>query len=166
MKSKHGKDGSNNDSKAGTTASSSKSSVVRALYVRVETVDKDETETLLNYTQSPYMHRNSFDKPNAQYLQPQSDGTRSQYISPSYLSINAMQNVRRSSTSDIVDDKLPAIPSSVSQQDNRRPSTSDLLRRARERKGGPGESSKIGRSISQGGLPRGGRAGRRTSLAF
>lgn len=161
MKSKHGRDGSSG-SKSGT-ASSSKTSIAKPPYVRVETVDKDETETLLTFPQSPYaQHRGSFDRSGYQYLNTQPECSRSQTSSPSpFLSISTPPNIRRSSTSDIMDKNHP--PASA-QTDTRRPSTSDLLRRARERKGS--EGAKMGRSISQGGMPRGGRAGRRTSIAF
>lgn len=163
IKHKHGKDSGSNGSKNETT-SSSKTSIARAPYLRVETVDNDEVETLLTFSQSPYQHRGSFDRAGSQYLNAQpSDYSRSQTNSP-FLSITTPPNIRRSSTSDIIEDKKP-IPASTSQQDNRRPSTSDLLRRARERKGGA-EPNKMGRSVSQGGLPRGGRGGRRTSMAF
>lgn len=161
MKSKHGRD-SSNASKNGTT-SSSKTSITKPPYLRVETVDKDETENLLTFPQSPYaQHRGSFDKSGYLYLNTQPECSRSQTSSPSpFLSISTPPNIRRSSTSDIMDKNHPQ---SSSQTDTRRPSTSDLLRRARERKGS--EGAKIGRSISQGGMPRGGRAGRRTSIAF
>lgn len=171
MKSKHGRDGRSGVTDSGgsknETASSSRNSVVRAPYVRVETVDSGgETENLLTFSQSPYHHRGSFDRTSShsQYLNAQGDGGRSQTNSP-FLSIATPPNIRRSSTSDIIENPKKGIPTSTSQQDNRRPSTSDLLRRARERKGG--DSNKIGRSVSQGGLPRGGgRVGRRTSMAF
>lgn len=157
MKSKHGRD-SNTGSKSGT-ASSSKTSITKPPYLRVETVDADETETLLTFPQSPYaQHRGSFDKSGYQHLNTQSECSRSP--SP-FLSITTPPNIRRSSTSDIMDKNQQ--PGTSSQTDNRRPSTSDLLRRARERKGS--EGAKMGRSISQGGMPRG-RAGRRTSMAF
>lgn len=160
MKSKHGRD-SHSGSKSGT-ASSSKTSIARPPYLRVETVDPDETENLLTFPQSPYaQHRGSFDKSGYQHLHTQPDYSRSQASSPSpFLSITTPPNIRRSSTSDIIDKNHPA---SSSQTDSRRPSTSDLLRRARERKGS--EGAKMGRSVSQGGMPRG-RAGRRTSMAF
>lgn len=160
MKSKHSRD-SQSGSKNGT-ASSSKTSIARPPYLRVETVDVDETENLLTFPQSPYaQHRGSFDKSGYQYLQTQPDYSRSQASSPSpFLSISTPPNIRRSSTSDIMDKNHPG---TGSQPDSRRPSTSDLLRRARERKGS--EGAKMGRSISQGGMPRG-RAGRRTSMAF
>lgn len=172
MKSKHGRDGRSavTDGGGGSkneTASSSRNSVVRAPYVRVETVDSGgETENLLTFSQSPYHHRGSFDRTSShsQYLNAQGDAGRSQTNSP-FLSIATPPNIRRSSTSDIIENPKKGITTSTSQQDNRRPSTSDLLRRARERKGG--DSNKIGRSVSQGGLPRGGgRVGRRTSIAF
>lgn len=175
MKGKHG-GGGNKDSNgsncgknkesgggSGGTASSSKTSITKTPYVRVETVDQDETENLLTFPQSPYAHRGSFDKTNSHYLSTvqQSDYSRSQTSSP-FLCINTSPNLRRSSTSDIID-KKPIVSPNV---ESRRPSTSDLLRRARERKGGEPSSNKIGRSVSQGGLQRGGRAGRRTSIAF
>lgn len=164
-----------------TTAASSRTSIVRAPYVRVETVDYNETDQLLTFSQSPYHqsahHRGSFDRTGSQYLAAGSAAVNAASLTAdsnrhssgsSFLSIATPPNVRRSSTSDITDASKPTkgIPASASQQDNRRPSTSDLLRRARERKGGA-DSTKIGRSVSQGGLPRGGgRAGRRTSMAF
>lgn len=171
MKSKHGRDSRSAATNDGSgskneTASSSRNSVARAPYVRVETVDSGETEHLLTFSQSPYHHRGSFDRTSShsQYLNAQGDSGRSQTNSP-FLSIATPPNIRRSSTSDIIENPKKGIPTSTSQQDNRRPSTSDLLRRARERKGG--DSNKIGRSVSQGGLPRGGgRVGRRTSMAF
>lgn len=160
MKSKHGRD-SATGSKSGT-ASSSKTSISKPPYLRVETVDIDETETLLTYPQSPYaQHRGSFDRSGYQHLNPHPDYSRSQASSPSpFLSISTPPNIRRSSTSDIMDKSHPG---QQSHTDSRRPSTSDLLRRARERKDSGG--AKMGRSVSQGGMPRG-RAGRRTSMAF
>lgn len=164
--------GSKND-----TTSSSKTSISRTPYVRVETVDQDESQEnlLLNYPHSPYSHRGSFDKSSASrsslypdYM-PQSHGT----TPSSFLTISSPPNLRRSSTSDICESKK-TLTTSASQpsssqcptEASRRPSTSDLLRRARERKGGPESASKIGRSVSHGGIPRGGRGGRRTSMAF
>lgn len=159
MKGKHGKE-SSSGSKPDTASSSKTSITTRAPYVKVETVDKDSDENLLTFPQSPYSPRGSFDN-TTQYLSAaQPDYSRSSNTSPSpYLSINTPPNLRRSSTSDIID-KKPVTNTSES----RRPSTSDLLRRARERKGS--DSKGMGRSVSQGGLPRGGRAGRRTSMAF
>lgn len=169
MKSRHGsKEGS---SSRNGQHSTSKTSLGRPPYVRVETVDHSESETLLTFSQSPYLHRGSCDRTGSQFLNAQSnaaDYTRSQSNSP-FLCINTPPNIRRSSTSDIIDKNSSAIPSAAPPTavpvDNRRPSTSDLLRRARERKGG-GDANKMGRSVSQGGLPRGGRGGRRTSMAF
>lgn len=169
MKGKH-KDGASGGSSSscknkdgGGTTSSSKTSITKTPYVRVETVDQDETENLLTFPQSPYAHRGSFDKTNSQYLSTvqKSDYSRSQTNSP-FLCISTSPNLRRSSTSDIID-KKPIVSPNV---ECRRPSTSDLLRRARERKGSESGGNKIGRSVSQGGLTRGGRAGRRTSIAF
>lgn len=175
--------GSNAGSKNDTT-SSSKTSISRTPYVRVETVDKDESQEnlLLNYPHSPYSHRGSFDKSSAsgsQFLSATGGSLYPDYMSQShgttpssFLTISSPPNVRRSSTSDICESKK-TLTSSVSQpttsqcpETSRRPSTSDLLRRARERKGGSEAASKIGRSVSHGGIPRGGRGGRRTSMAF
>lgn len=108
-----------------------------------------------------------------------------------YLSISV--SPRRSSTSDILNKKTPAgsateTPKKSSQfihsnsgsgttlaadpnllnaaitKDQRRPSTSELLRKARERKGSEG---KLGRSISSGGsLARSSNRNRRLSMAF
>lgn len=142
-----------------TTTNSSSSSTRKPPYLKVEAVDKDESENLLlTYPQSPYQHRGSFDKSCSQLLNiTQYEMSRSQASSP-YL-CPSPGNIRRSSTSDIMCKK------SSSANDSRRPSTSDLLRKARERKGS--ESGRLGRSVSQGGLPRGGyRGGRRTSMAY
>ena len=108
--------------------------------------------------------------------------SRSQASSPSpyYLSPHAFasssQNIRRSSTSDIMSGSKRSASSSTS--NSRRPSTSDLLRKARERRG---SETRMGRSVSHSGLPRGGGGGgggggafrpgpgvggRRTSMAF
>jgi Aldo/keto reductase family len=108
-----------------------------------------------------------------------------------YLSISV--SPRRSSTSDILNKKTPSgsateTPSKKSSQflhsnsgsgttlaadpnllnaaitkDQRRPSTSELLRKARERKGSEG---KLGRSISTGGSLAKGNRNRRLSMAF
>lgn len=172
--------GSKND-----TTSSSKTSISRTPYVRVETVDRDESQEnlLINYLHSPFMNRGSFDKSStsgSQFLSatgcnlyPDYRSSESHGTTPSsFLTISSPPNVRRSSTSDICDTKK-TLTTSVSQptsnptsEASRRPSTSDLLRRARERKGNPEAASKIGRSVSHGGMPRGGRGGRRTSMAF
>lgn len=168
MKNKH-KDSNNSSGSKPDTASSSKTSITnKPPYLKVETVDRDSDENLSTFPQSPYSPRGSFDNNAAQYLSAGNpDYSRSTNNSPSpYLCINTPPNIRRSSTSDIID-KKPA----TSAADNRRPSTSDLLRRARERKGSESKggafvSNRMGRSVSQGGLPRGGRAGRRTSMAL
>ncbi|XP_031635879.1 uncharacterized protein LOC116348849 [Contarinia nasturtii] len=158
------------------TASSSKTSITtttRAPYLKVEIVDNDvdEEHLLISFPQSPYSHRGSFDKTQSQHLTTiQSDYSRSQASSP-FLSITTPPNIRRSSTSDIID-KKPGMPSTnATPIDSRRPSTSSLLRRARERKGsetkGATNHNMGARSLSHGGLPRGGgRMGRRTSMAF
>jgi hypothetical protein len=123
-------------------------------------------------------------------LQYQEYQPRSNNTSP-YLSISHSP-VRRSSTSDILT-KKPSNPeitpankkssqglnssgsgsalvvdtnhlSANSAHSNRRPSTSELLRKARERKGSEG---KIGRSFSSGtSLARGANRNRRLSMAF
>lgn len=189
--------GSGGSSKNDTT-SSSKTSISRTPYVRVETVDYDESHDnmlLLHYQQrSAYggqRPRGSLDNKSpggSQYLTASSTVTdyassRSQATSPSaFLTITQPPNVRRSSTSDICDSRnkltvavaaggggaTALLPPGDGAAAARRPSTSDLLRRARERKAGPDAvGTKMGRSISQGGLPRGGgRGGRRTSIAF
>ncbi|CAD7087411.1 unnamed protein product [Hermetia illucens] len=145
-----------------TSTTGGSTSTRKLPYLRVETVDTDESQNplLVTYPQSPYQQRGSFDKSTSQLLNiSHYDMSRSQASSP-FLSPGS-GNIRRSSTSDIVCKKS----SGTSSTDSRRPSTSDLLRRARERKDSDG--GRLGRSISQGGLPRGGcRGGRRTSMAF
>lgn len=174
IKNKHSKDSNSNSSSSGTATkvtSSPRTSIGnKPPYVKVETVDKDGDEDhLISFPHSPYSsHRSSLDK-SQQYLQTQPEYSRSQTNSP-FLSITTPPNIRRSSTSDIID-KKPSM-ASVGSNENRRPSTSELLRRARERKGSESKGStgmlsggRMGRSTS-GGLPRGGRSGRRTSMAF
>lgn len=147
MKGKHGKESHSiaGSSKASTTPilqtmSSNKTSVTTTTkppYLKVETVDQDaeEEHLLISFPQSPYSHRGSFDKTQSQHLTAtHSDYSRSQTNSP-FLSINTSQNIRRSSTSDIIDKKPVAPSSGATPTGSRRPSTSDLLRRARERKG-------------------------------
>lgn len=151
MKGKHGKDTNSSGSGKSTTvptASSSKTSITtttRAPYLRVEAVDKDteEEHLLISFPQSPYSHRGSFDKTQSQHLTTvHSDYSRSQTSSP-FLSITTPPNIRRSSTSDIID-KKPAMPSTnVTPNESRRPSTSSLLRRARERKGSETKGGKF-----------------------
>lgn len=143
MKGKHGKDTTSSGSGKSTsvpTASSSKTSITtttRAPFLKVEDVDNDadEEHLLISFPQSPYSHRGSFDKTQSQHLTTiQSDYSRSQASSP-FLSITTPPNIRRSSTSDIID-KKPAMPSTtVTPNESRRPSSSSLLRKARERKG-------------------------------
>lgn len=176
IKNKHGKDSNSNSGSSGTHKSATTSFPKTGVgnkppYVKVETVDKDGDEDhLISFPHSPYSsHRSSLDK-SQQYLQTQPEYSRSQCNSP-FLSITTPPNIRRSSTSDIID-KKPSM-TSVATNENRRPSTSELLRRARERKGSESKGStgmlsggRMGRSTSHGGLPRGGRAGRRTSMAF
>lgn len=142
MKGKHGKETNSSGSGKSTTvptASSSKTSITtttRAPFLTVEAVDPDveEEHLLISFPQSPYSHRGSFDKTQSQHLTTgPSDYSRSQTSSP-FLSIATPPNIRRSSTSDIIDKKpAPSIP--VSPNESRRPSTSSLLRKARERKG-------------------------------
>lgn len=169
--SKEGKDGNASGTSKSGTASSSKTSITKAPYVKVDSAEKiEDSDQLITFPSSPYSHRGSFDKTQSQYLNPHPDYTRSQTSSP-FLSISTPPNIRRSSTSDIIDKKPAVVATTPS--DHRRPSTSDLLRRARERKGTETQGSsgmlsggRMGRSVSQGGLPRGGRMGRRTSMAF
>ncbi|KAI9582030.1 hypothetical protein GQX74_011525 [Glossina fuscipes] len=159
-------------------------------YLKIDIVDNEEAENLLiDYPKSPYSsrrnsshddHRSSsqlIHLADSQHLRQPYDVTRSP--SPYFLSPHIFeQNIRRSSTSDIMTGgggggggagkRSPA--SSVNA--SRRPSTSDLLRRARERRG---SEQRMGRSVSHSGLPRGGGmgyrpasnlGGRRTSMAF
>lgn len=144
MKNKHGKDSNSASScRSSTTplpqSSTNKTCVTTTTkppYLKVETVDKDveEEHLLISFPQSPYSHRGSFDKTHSQHLTAtHSDYSRSP-MNSLYLSINTSQNIRRSSTSDIID-KKPAPSSNATPTGSRRPSTSDLLRRARERKG-------------------------------
>ncbi|XP_065365919.1 putative mediator of RNA polymerase II transcription subunit 26 [Calliphora vicina] len=171
-------------------------------YLKIESVDNEESENLLiDYPQSPYSSRrnssNDDNRSSSQLIHLTGDGggehqnlllqptphryemSRSQASSPSpyYLSPHAFasssQNMRRSSTSDIMSGSKRSASSSTS--NSRRPSTSDLLRKARERRG---SETRMGRSVSHGGLPRGGSGGggafrvgpgiggRRTSMAF
>lgn len=146
IKNKHGKDTNSAGSCRSSTlpltlpqSATNKTSVTTTTkppYLKVETVDKDveEEHLLISFPQSPYSHRGSFDKTHSQHLTAtHSDYSRSP-INSLYLSINTSQNIRRSSTSDIID-KKPIPSSSATPTASRRPSTSDLLRRARERKG-------------------------------
>lgn len=158
-----------------TTNKSSSSIAVttKPPYVTIENVENDngiDDEQLIIFPQSPYSsHRSSLDKSQCLTIQVE-PYSRSQTNSP-FLSIDTSANVRRSSTSDIIDKNTSM--TSIASSDSRRPSTSELLRRARERKGSDPRASnnmlnagRIGRSTSQGGLPRAGRHGRRTSMAF
>ncbi|XP_062557892.1 uncharacterized protein LOC134222746 [Armigeres subalbatus] len=132
-----------------STSSQKATCILRAPYLKVETVENDESQKLLlTYAQSPggSQHRRSFDttrEPNYQEL------TQSPHGSSVYLSVST-GNIRRSSTSDILGSHNSSRKSSVQQSscgsvlENRKPSTSDMLRKARERKGSEG---KIGRSI-------------------
>lgn len=135
----------------------------RTPYFKVDTVDRDNEETaLLTYHQSPGGYRGSIDrqsKMNLNYMSTATDLTRSQSSSP-FLAISP-SSIRRSSTSDIIGKKIQA----TNTGESRRPSTTDMLRKARERKG---SEKGLGRSMSHGGLGcRGGkRGGRRRSMAF
>lgn len=157
------------------TASSQKATcILRAPYLKVETVENDESQKLLlTYAQSPggSQHRRSFDTTSSQYLSTQTNYqelTQSPHGSSPYLSVST-GNIRRSSTSDILGSNNNSRKVSVQQSacgsalENRKPSTSDMLRKARERKG---SESKIGRSISQGGIARGALRNRRISMAY
>lgn len=150
------------------------SCILRAPYLKVETVENDESQKLLlTYAQSPggSQHRRSFDTTSSQYLSTQTnyqEVTQSPHGSSTFLSVST-GNIRRSSTSDILGSSSSSRKGSVQQSscgsvlESRKPSTSDVLRKARERKGSEG---KIGRSMSQGGIARGGMRNRRTSMAY
>lgn len=165
----------NVDKTRNESASSQKATcILRAPYLKVETVENDESQKLLlTYAQSPggSQHRRSFDTTSSQYLSTQTNYqelTQSPHGSSVYLSVST-GNIRRSSTSDILGSHNSSRKSSVQQSscgsvlESRKPSTSDMLRKARERKGSEG---KIGRSISQGGIARGGLRSRRISMAY
>jgi hypothetical protein len=132
----------------------------------------DESEKLLlTYTQSPVSHhRRSFDTTSSQYLSTQTNYQEiSSQVSSPYLSVSA-GNIRRSSTSDILmgAQPPPAKPEEIRTSSSKlhlagKPSTKEVLRKARERKG---SECKMGRSTSQGGIARGGMRNRRTSMAF
>lgn len=148
--------------------------VLRTPYLKVEAAENDESQRLLlTYAQSPggSQHRRSFDTTSSQYLSTQTNYqelTQSPHESSSYLSVST-GNIRRSSTSDILGSNNCSRKGSGQQSscgsviESRKPSTSDMLRKARERKGSEG---KIGRSISQGGIARGGLRNRRISMAY
>lgn len=158
-------------------------------YLKIESPNNEEIENLLiDYSQSPYStRRNSTHDDHHSYTQLIHQHEEKRYLhqtqssarpishSPitsagGFLSPNISelteQGMRRSSTSDIVNEE----------KRSHRPSTSELLRKARERQGGA--IIRIGRSASHSGLPRGGMCGgfgyrpgniiggRRTSMAF
>lgn len=143
--------------------------ILRAPYLKVETVSDESQKLLLTYAQSP-QHRRSFDT-SSQYLSTQTNYqelTQSPHSSSPYLSVST-GNIRRSSTSDILGGSSSCSRKGSTHQsscgsvlESRKPSTSDMLRKARERKGSEG---KIGRSMSHGGISRGMR-NRRTSMAY
>lgn len=147
------------------SVSTSTASIRKTPYLRIEAVDKDETQILLTYPQSPggSQHRRSFDTNSSTFLSThQYHDLTNSHASSAFLSVSA-QNIRRSSTSDIIGNNNKQRHGSHSAHESRRPSTTDLLRRARERKGSEG---RLGRSISQGGLARGAMRNRRISMAY
>lgn len=133
-------------------------------FLKIEPVTDSDSQQLLTYPQSPggSQHRRSLDTNSSTFLSTAQyqDFSQSRVSSP-FLCVSA-QNIRRSSTSDIIGNNKNR-GGSRSAQESRRPSTSDILRKARERKGSEG---RLGRSISQGGLARGGIRNRRTSMAY
>lgn len=144
---------------------SSNTSITKTMtpHLRVESVDQNELQVLLTYPQSPggsqQHQRRSFDRTSSQYLSTnQYQELSCSQTSSAFLSVCSSGNIRRSSTSDIIEKK----PSPTG-GDSRRPSTSDMLRKARVRKG---SENKIGRSVSQGGIARGAMRKRRTSMAY
>lgn len=131
-------------------------------YLKIETIpDRDEdyqedsrrsTATLGNnshQSQTSLLHTATTQSPNK---------TASSHTPSPYLSI-ASPNLRRSSTSDIIQPEAPS-----QQPENRRPSTSSLLRKARERKDVGGTGGQMGRSISQLATPTAGRTARSAAL--
>ncbi|XP_037936293.1 probable basic-leucine zipper transcription factor E [Teleopsis dalmanni] len=131
-------------------------------YLKIEAVDTEESENLLlDYPQSPYSSRRNSSQENRSSTQllhishRMEDMSRSQasspspyFLSPYVYDMATGGNIRRSSTSDIQCKRS----GSSSGSDSRRPSTSDLLRKARERRG---SEARMGRSVSHAGLPRG-----------
>lgn len=173
----------NGNSPAITPTTAMPTEPIKTPYLRIETIDDDGENLLLTYPQSPYQtRRSSYDNRSTvtaasitnrstsqlltctQYYE--LSRSRSRDSSPSYfLSPDIIAgNIRRSSTSDIMTegDKKSAASSTCS---SRRPSTSDLLRKARERKNSD-SANRLGRSISQGGISRNAirGAGRRKSM--
>ncbi|ALC48219.1 Hk [Drosophila busckii] len=146
--------------------------------LRIESVDAAApSDLLLDYTQSPYTPRRN----SSTQLLPLNN-LSPYFLSPYAASASAAgagaaaagaaaaagDGIRRSSTSDIVGCRRRG--SSASNSNSRRPSTTDLLRRARERRG---SEARMGRSVSHSGM-RGGSmlgggagcmGGRRTSMA-
>lgn len=146
------------------SVSTSTASIRKAPYLKIDTVDQEETETLLIYPQSPggSHHRRSFDTNSSTFLSThQYHDMTASHASSAFLCVST-QNIRRSSTSDIIGNKHHR-GGSHSAHESRRPSTSDLLRKARERKGSEG---RLGRSVSQGGLARGAMRNRRISMVY
>lgn len=161
-------------------------------YLKIESPNNEEIENLLiDYSQSPYStRRNSTHDDHPSYTQLIHQQEERRYLQQSHRShpvrpishspttstggfllspcITELkeQRMRRSSTSDLVNEE----------KRSSRPSTTELLRKARERQGAG--IIRIGRSASHTGLPRGGlcgsfgyrpgniMGGRRTSMAF
>ncbi|KAH8238632.1 hypothetical protein KR032_011921 [Drosophila birchii] len=155
----------------------------RTPYLRVESVDPEGESALRRIGGGDGSDGIALSGHSPSFLSPYSGAGGGGAVSLQLPSADAA-TIRRSSTSDIVNCKKGAGggagtgPGGVgagaggggSAQDSRRPSTSDLLRRARERKG---SEARMGRSVSHSGLTRGGAfggggglGGRRTSMAF
>ncbi|XP_020798002.1 homeotic protein female sterile-like, partial [Drosophila serrata] len=177
-------------SSAGTGASSSQPNssapavdqVQRRMpYLRVESVDPEGETGLRRTRDGDGSDGTALSGHSPSFLSPYSGTGAGGAVSLQLPSADAA-TIRRSSTSDIVNCKKGAsggtgtggagagAGAAGSAQDSRRPSTSDLLRRARERKG---SEARMGRSVSHSGLTRGGAfggggglGGRRTSMAF
>lgn len=117
-------------------------------YVKIETI-QDRDEPLGNQSQTSLL-------PTAVTQSPSKTG--SPHTPSPYLSIASSPNLRRSSTSDIIKPEAGAgAAPGPTATENRRPSTSSLLRKARERKD-VGGSGQMGRSVSQLATPTAGRA--------
>jgi hypothetical protein len=167
----HSGEQSKTKSGAATTSTTSIESRIRTPYVKVETVDQDEEYSMLTYLQSPggsQQQRRISDTSttildSTHYLATNNYQELSQsQQSSSFLSVLSPSNIRRSSTSDIMEKNPSTLSTSTVAVDSRRPSSSDLLRRNRERKGSEG---KIGRSSSHGSVSRGAMRSRRSSMA-
>lgn len=102
---------------------------------------------------------------------PNRSGSAQPHTPSPYLSICTSPNLRRSSTSDIIKTEPgsttttpPPSVQQIAQAESRRPSTSSLLRKARERKDVGGGAGQVGRSISQLATPTAGRAARSAAM--